>query len=184
MTISLHEGQPDTVSVFLKTDPFARTSSLPPTGGRGVGTAPSLTGRGGGWVESNAAEAMSRLPGPPHRRSPHKSPSKTTGARWGERGGSAGDEGCKEEPRARAGRRCDRSPGAADAAKVPAPLSRDGGPAAGVTPSEPQASDWRVGRAGPSTSCVEPGSSAARHRAWRVTGVTIWWVRSDRSEAP
>lgn len=30
----------------FKMDPLARTSSLPPTGGRGVGMAPSLTGRG------------------------------------------------------------------------------------------------------------------------------------------
>ena len=34
----------------FKMDPLARTSSLPPTGGRGVGMAPSLTGRGWGWV--------------------------------------------------------------------------------------------------------------------------------------
>jgi hypothetical protein len=27
-------------------------------------------------------------------------------------------------------------------------------------------------------------TSAARHRAWRMSGVTIWAARSDRSEAP
>jgi hypothetical protein len=49
-----------------------------------------------------------------------------------------------------------------------------------VTPSGPQGSDWRGGRAGPSTPCIQ----AARHRAWRVAGVTIWHVRSTRSAAP
>ena len=44
----------------------------------------------------------------------------------------------------------------------------------------PEGSDWRAGRAGPNTS--KP--SAARHRAWRVSGGTIWPVRSDRSAAP
>ena len=49
----------------FKMDPLARTSSLPPTGGRGVGMAPSLTGRGWGWVGFLAAEAVSQFPGPP-----------------------------------------------------------------------------------------------------------------------
>ena len=42
-------------------------------------------------------------------------------------------------------------------------------------------SDWRGGRAAASTSSIR--SSAARHRAWRVAGVTIWPVRSPRSAA-
>ena len=53
----------------FKMDPLARTSSLPPTGGRGVGRAPSFTGRGWGWVVFvsgiRAAEAVSQFPGPP-----------------------------------------------------------------------------------------------------------------------
>jgi hypothetical protein len=40
-------------------------------------------------------------------------------------------------------------------------------------------SDWRGGRAGPSTHRIQ----AVRLRAWRVAGVTIWHVRSARSEA-
>ena len=47
----------------FKMDPLARTSSLPPTGGRGVGMAPSLTGRGWGWVgffSSRSSEPVSR----------------------------------------------------------------------------------------------------------------------------
>ena len=48
-------------------------------------------------------------------------------------------------------------------------------------------SDWRVGRAGPSTSTHWPWLlavrlSAARLRAWRVAGVTICPVRSTRNE--
>ena len=74
---------------FLKTDPFARTSSLPPTGGRGVGTASSLTGRGGRWVGfSSAAEAVSQLPGPPLEDPPTSPPHAGRGRSWGERGGT------------------------------------------------------------------------------------------------
>ncbi|MEO8316341.1 MAG: hypothetical protein ABI645_16285, partial [Pseudomonadota bacterium] len=56
---------------------------------------------------------------------------------------------------------------------------RSGASAADVTPSEPKVNDWRGGRAGPITSRC----SAARHRAWRVTGVTIWPACSERSAA-
>ena len=52
-----------------------------------------------------------------------------------------------------------------------------GGSATGVTSREPKVSDWRGGRAGAITSSKEdfaPLNSAARHRAWRVTWVTIW----------
>ena len=58
---------------------------LPPTGGRGVGMAPSLTGRGWGWVVFLAAEAVSRFPGPPLEDPPTSPPRNSTG----ERGGSA-----------------------------------------------------------------------------------------------
>ena len=47
-------------------DPLARTPSLPPTGGRGVGMATSLTGRGWGWVGFPAAVAVRRFLGPPY----------------------------------------------------------------------------------------------------------------------
>jgi hypothetical protein len=56
---------------------------LPPTGGRGVGMAPSLTGRGWGWVVFFAAEAVSRFPGPPLEDPPTSPPHKLTGARGG-----------------------------------------------------------------------------------------------------
>lgn len=47
-----------------KTDPLARTLSLPPTVGRGVGKAPSLGKAWGDW-ETNAAEAVGPSSGPP-----------------------------------------------------------------------------------------------------------------------
>ncbi len=56
---------------------------LPPTGGRGVGMAPSLTGRGWGWVVFFAAEAVSRSPGPPLEDPPTSPPRNSTGARGG-----------------------------------------------------------------------------------------------------
>lgn len=56
---------------------------LPPTGGRGVGMAPSLTGRGWGWVVFFAAEAVSRFPGPPLEDPPTSPPRYSTGARGG-----------------------------------------------------------------------------------------------------
>ena len=46
------------------------------------------------------------------------------------------------------GGRCARSPGAADARRCPHHPLRAGGSAARVTPRQPQANDWRVGRAG------------------------------------
>jgi hypothetical protein len=52
--------------------------------------APSLTGRGWGWVVSSAAEAVSRFPGPPLEDPPTSPPHKLTGAPWGERGGTTG----------------------------------------------------------------------------------------------
>lgn len=45
--------------------------------------APSLTGRGWGWVVSTAAEAVSRFPGPPLEDPPTSPPRNSTGARGG-----------------------------------------------------------------------------------------------------
>lgn len=45
--------------------------------------APSLTGRGWGWVVSSAAEAVSRFPGPPLEDPPTSPPRNSTGARGG-----------------------------------------------------------------------------------------------------
>src|SRR5438445_8507622 len=72
---------------------------------------------GGVRVWISAAEAMSQLPGPPHRRSPHKSPSPRTGAQLGgARWVALAMKAAKNEERARSrGERCDRFPGAADA---------------------------------------------------------------------
>jgi hypothetical protein len=52
--------------------------------------APSLTGRGWGWVGFLAAEAVSQFPGPPLEDPPTSPPRKSTGALWGERGGTTG----------------------------------------------------------------------------------------------
>jgi hypothetical protein len=52
--------------------------------------APSLTGRGWGWVGFSAAEAVSRFPGPPLEDPPTSPPRNSTGAPWGERGGTTG----------------------------------------------------------------------------------------------
>lgn len=153
--------------MFLETDPSARTSSLPPTGGRGVGKASSLTGGGGGWVVSTAAGAMSRFPGPPLEDPPHKSPSQfdggaVGGARWADR-----RCGLPSVSRARS-----------SAAAVTGPLAHR---LRCRRPPHPEVrrhrdrrdrprSGGRGGRAGPITSA----HSAARRRAWRVTGVAIW----------
>lgn len=45
--------------------------------------APSLTGRGWGWVVSSAAEAVSQFPGPPLEDPPTSPPRNSTGARGG-----------------------------------------------------------------------------------------------------
>ena len=74
--------------------------------------APSLTGRGWGWVVSSAAEAVSQFPGPPLEDPPTSPPRQSTGAPWGERGGTTG---------ARAATSCGRRSVAAD---VPARLAQ------------------------------------------------------------
>ena len=60
-------------------------------------------------------------------------------------------------------------------------MTRVGASAADVPPSGPKGSDWRGGRAGLSTHRIRV--QAARLRAWRVAGGTIWLARSKRSEA-
>ena len=135
--------------------------------------APTLTGRGWGWVGFPAAEAVSRLPGPPLEDPPTSPPHPLTGALWGERGGAPG--ACVASNAFRSAAATQR------AAKPTAPFTRCGDPAADVTPSESKVSDWRGGRASAGHLCdsaVCP--QAARHRAWRVAGVTIWHERSAR----
>ena len=82
-------------------------------------------------------------------------------------------------PRVRAAQRrvrCASLPGAAVAAKPPAPTHEVRRLCGRL---DTRRSDWRGGRAGPITSCI----SGARHRDWRVTGGTIWPARSSRSAA-
>jgi hypothetical protein len=88
---------------------------------------------------------------------------------------------------AAAQRRMDRGP-AANAAGVTALLvrrlqrrrpptdTRSGGSAADVPPSEPQANDWRGGRAGPSLLELALGRPGLGCGGW--PGMTIWLVRS------
>jgi hypothetical protein len=110
--------------------------------------APSLTGRGWGWVVFFAAEAVSRFPGPPLEDPPTSPPHKLTGAPWGERGGTTGARAAPPH-----GRR-------SVAADVPARLAQR------LQRSRPndheqrrlcgrratKRSDWRGGRAAASTS--------------------------------
>jgi hypothetical protein len=130
--------------------------------------APSLTGRGWGWVVSSAAEAVSRFPGPPLEDPPTSPPHELTGAPWGERGGTTGARAAPPH-----GRR-------SVAADVPARLAQrlqrsrpndtsSGGSAADVPPSAANGAAVEPLRA---PRCIR--SSAARLRAWRVTGVAIW----------
>jgi hypothetical protein len=137
----------------LKTDPFARTPSLPPLGrgGRGVGCAlqpQANTGNGEPVTQPTALKIPPQVP-------------LTRG--WGRRGGIAvgltgetGSGGVQEGPSNR-GRR-DSSAGAAAAASGPPTLTRAGGSASGVTQSEPKARDWRDDRAGASKLQRRPGS--------------------------
>lgn len=141
--------------------------------------APSLTGRGWGWVVFFAAEAVSRLPGPPLEDPPTSPPRNSTGAR----GGSAVGRLAHGLPSPQ-GRR-------SVAADVPArrpqrlQLSRpndtsSGGSAADVPPSEANGATVE-----PLRALRRIRSSAARLRAWRVTGVAIWPAphRAKRSAA-
>jgi hypothetical protein len=76
-------------SGLLKVDPLARTPSLPPTGGRGVGMAPSL-GKGWGMGNPTQTEAVSPSPGPPLKDPPTSPPHRGMGAPWGDDGGPMG----------------------------------------------------------------------------------------------
>jgi hypothetical protein len=91
LSIGVLKDQPAIASMRLKTDPSAWLSSLPP--GRAGGgwafwaTAPFPHGKGWGWVQFTAAEAVSQLPGPPLE-DPTTSPphslegAQLGGARW------------------------------------------------------------------------------------------------------
>ncbi len=148
---------------------------LPPTGGRGVGMAPSLTGRGWGWVVFFAAEAVSRFPGPPLEDPPTSPPRNSTGAR----GGSA------------VGRLAHGLPLPTGGA-APRPLCqlawRSGCSVAGRTITSSGGSAADVPPSAANGAAVEPlralqriRSSAARLRAWRVTGVAFG-TREHRAE--
>src|SRR5262249_55190154 len=75
MINSSRDDQPGPVFGSLKTDPLARTPSLPPLQGR--------AGGGGAFTRSPTDETVSRFPGPPHSRSPHKPPSLAGGGAGG-----------------------------------------------------------------------------------------------------
>jgi hypothetical protein len=147
--------------------------------------APSLTGRGWGGVVFFAAEAVSRFPGPPLEDPPTSPPRNSTGAR----GGSAVGRLAHGLPPPH-GRR-------SAAADVPACLAQR------LQRSRPndheqrrlcgrratKRSDWRGGRAAdrwlaaalPLRALHCTRSSAARLRAWRVTGVAFG-TREHRAE--
>lgn len=142
--------------------------------------APSLTGRGWGWVGFFAAEAVSRFPGPPLEDPPTSPPHWLTGAPWGERGGTTGARaalphavGAASRPMCQLAWRSGRS--AADRT-----ITSGGGSAADVPPSAATGAAVEPLRA---LHCTR--SSAARLRAWRVTGVAIWPAphRAERSAA-
>ena len=131
--------------------------------------APFLTGRGWGWVGLFAAEAVSRFPGPPLEDPPTSPPHWLTGARGGSAVGRLA-HGLPPPP----GRRSVAAavpapPGTASAAQPP-PRARA---AAALRPTCHRAQ--RMARR--SSRCEHLSAlrhSAARLRAWRVTGVAIW----------
>jgi hypothetical protein len=94
------------------------------------------------------------------------------GARWDDRRTAAA---IAEGRRSNCGR-CASLSGAVAAAQATTHTTSSGTTAADVPSSEPQVSDWRGGRAAASTTTT----SAARLRAWRVSGVTIWPAWRDR----
>jgi len=120
---------------------------LPPTGGRGVGMAPSLTGRGWGWVGFSAAEAVSQFPGPPLEDPPTSPPRHSTGARGGSAVGRLahglppphGRRSVAADVPARLAQRLQRS----------RPVDHEQRRLCGRRATK--RSDWRGGRAGPST---------------------------------
>ncbi len=130
--------------------------------------APSLTGRGWGWVVSSAAEAVRRFPGPPLEDPPTSPPHKGRGRSWGERGGT---QGARAAP---SGRR--RSVAAAVPAGLAQRLQRE--PPNILAQRRlcgrraTKRSDWRGGRAAARTSRVSVFCGPASGMA--VTGVAIW----------
>jgi hypothetical protein len=137
--------------------------SRPRAGGGWARPLPSREGVGDGW-SSNAAEAVRRLSRPTASLDPPtSSPRPAWGTQLGDRGGTPRRTGCNlSQASQRRGRRAS-PPGAAAAAKTPSKESSTGVSAAGVTA--------RLARR---TSRCELIDWAARHRAWRVTGVTRW----------
>lgn len=185
----MESKQPGPGPGSLKTDPLARTSSLPPTGGRGVGMAPSLTGRGRGWVVFFAAEAVSRFPGPPLEDPPTSPPHWLTGARGGSAVGRLAHGlplptvGAASRPMCQLTWRS----GCSAAGRT---ITSSGGPAADVPPSAANGAAVEPLIAGcaaatPLRATQGLRLSAARLRAWRVTGVAIWPAphRAERSAA-
>ena len=61
----------------LTSDPLARSPSLPPRGGRGVGIVLALTGKG--WDRVGFEQRATRLVAASHQASPHKAPSPRDG---------------------------------------------------------------------------------------------------------
>ena len=152
--------QPATDPMCLQTDPLARTSSLPPTGGRGwASPLPSREEVGDGWG-IHAAEAMSQLPGPPHRRSPPSPPRRRRGRSGGIAVGQLAMKAAKKKTGPAATANDVTGPLAERAREELDTPSRAGVAAADVTPS---VSDWRGGRAGSSTSVHGDGRPTALH---------------------
>ena len=75
MMCSQEKAEPPDTRLGLNTIHFLLGLLVPATGGRSVGTAPSLSGRGGGSVVLGAAEAVRRSPAHRLSGSPSKSPS-------------------------------------------------------------------------------------------------------------
>jgi hypothetical protein len=138
---------------------------------------PSLTGRGWGWVGFLAAEAVSRFPGPPLEDPPTSPPRHSTGARGGSAvgrlahglpiptGGAAARPMCQLAWRS----------GCSAADRT---ITSSGGSAADVPPSAANGAAVEPLRARHCTL-----SSAARLRAWRVTGVAFG-TREHRAQRP
>jgi len=117
-----------------------------------------------------AAEAVSRFPGPPLEDPPTSPPHPWMGAPWGERGGTTG------------ARAASTAGGAATRSRPPGHEQRR---PRGRRDTK-RAEGARLARR--SSRCEHfsaPRTSAARLRAWRVTGVTIWPAphRAKRSAA-
>ena len=107
-------------------------------------------------ISSRSSEPTSRLTA---QRSPHQSPSPRHGGWWGDCGGPQGERAARAFGRRSAAKTTDMTLGAASP-RPPCDQATATGAAA-----EPQ----------------RARSTAARLRAWRVVGVTIWPARAGRS---